>query len=275
MNHRVLTLLAACAAFLFPTIGTAKEPPKVPKKAESKTDDKTKPSIEAAIKALTTALEKNNKTLGEIKKSMVTKTELSNEVTKQVSSAVADKASAESLASLKAQVEAQSKELDKLRLTLGTLTKLVNAQGKEQQELLDAIANQDKDGKRIASLSNMVKSPAFKKELTAFVRKTQINAGTLEISNETRYDQMILVNQRRFRIPANTRRFRITVPVGVVVTELIGQEQPRRWVIKDANSTKKIRIQPARRVSLQRPVVVRRPVLARRPVVYVSPYLLP
>jgi len=98
-----------------------------------------------------------------------------------------------------------------------------------------------------AILANMDRSPAFRDQMNRAVHAVmQQHQGKLLIENRTSTGQTIRVlNTGQYvYIPPGQISAPISVPVGTVSTELVGQEAPKNWVVGPPNYEQRIVINP-------------------------------
>ncbi len=160
-------------------------------------------------------------------------------------------------------------QVDKLNADLGAVTALVQTQNAEirklfedhkknldlligqvaeQRRILEAISTQDNAGRPIVNLQWNMESGAFRDAMRSAVHQSLDGYGTLEIENRLPAAYTISVNGTYYTVPGSSTQF-VRVPVGTVVTELVGYESPKHWTIAPPTYRQRVIIGPAPRTA--------------------------
>jgi hypothetical protein len=146
--------------------------------------------------------------------------------------------------SLTALISEQDAELKKLKDGFEQLKDMGYQLHQEQQQVLDTISRQDSQGNRVLSLRNIMdNSKDFQQEMSSAVHDSMKTSGTLRINNKTLGGKYVRVNGAQYYLPAGAVQ-EITVPVGSVMTELVGWESPKTWTVGPPNYLQSIDINP-------------------------------
>jgi hypothetical protein len=181
----------------------------------------------AAINKLSEQMTAMNERLGEA----VTKEDLQREI--------------ESLTSL---VSEQDAELKKLKADFEQMAELGYQLHQEQQQVLESISRQDSQGNHVLSLQSIMdNSKDFQQEMSTAVHGSMKATGTMRINNKTLTGKYVRVNGTQYFLPAGSVQD-VNVPVGSVMTELVGWESPRTWTVGPPNYLQSIDINPGQPV---------------------------
>jgi hypothetical protein len=138
---------------------------------------------------------------------------------------------------------APSATVDVTRAEFEALAQLVY----EQESAMGDIARRISEGtadKYVVDLRSAMALPQFREELSEAVHKVIRRRGTLRVENKSSVEYRLLVNGTEQRIPA-LRSVDIDVPVGTLITELLGYEAAKNWTIGAPDYLQGITITPA------------------------------
>ncbi len=148
----------------------------------------------------------------------------------------------------------QSGQIETLKADMDTVTTNLRTQIGDQEMILNQISKRGPDGSHVLALSsNMDRNPEFKDEVRQVVNSSISTTGTLEVRNLMLAGKHLKVNGQEWYIPAGETRT-ITVPVGTLTTELVGEEPQRTSTIGPPRYTQRLEISPRRvEYTVQRP----------------------
>jgi hypothetical protein len=153
--------------------------------------------------------------------------------------------------SLTALISEQDAELQQLKNGFEQLKDMGYQLHQEQQQVLDTISRQDSQGNRVLSLRNIMdNSKDFQQEMSTAVHDSMKTSGTMRINNKTLGGKYVRVNGTQYYLPAGAVQD-VTVPVGSVMTELVGWESPKTWTVGPPNYLQSIDINPRQSVYVE------------------------
>ena len=163
-------------------------------------------------------------------------------------------------ADMAAAIRENNAEILKLKTDHDSTIAVLAQQGREQGDILDAIATNDSGGRPLVNVRAIMSNATGREEMAAAVHESMPRQGTLRVESRMDLGYNLLVNGTRYYVPArSTREF--TVPVGTVTTELEGYESVKSWTISPPEYVQSIVVGP----SARRSVVV-------GPPIYIEPY---
>jgi hypothetical protein len=225
-------------------------------------------AIARAIEDLKTSV---NQRLDQVQENMVTRQQLNEAIQVEMTAAMsrfATKAEMaeyaprteidelkKQLATLQESFDDQAVQLNQFRQQMGEQVTTLNDQATQIQQVVNAISRTDSQQRPILDLNSSMQSQEFQQDLSGAVHNSLQRQGELEINNQMTTVQYLRVNGQMYSIPPFTNS-KITVPVGTLTTELLG-ESAKNWSIAPPSYRQGIIIAPRQSsVVVASPVVV-------------------